>query len=140
MSFEMLKIVYKEGIRVEYWDFKYPLEGIYIAIPDLPPVIGISSNLFECSPRFRCVLAEELGHHFTTVGDVLPKKYFHYRDRLTVSRAEYRALKWAAEYLVPEDKLQEAFRTGWLEKWKLAELFNVTEEMMCFRLGLPKEE
>lgn len=88
MSFEMLKMAYEEGIKVEYWDFEPPLDGIYVAGPSIPPVIGISNKLFECSPRFRCVLAEELGHHFTTVGDTLPRQFYHYRDRLFESQIE----------------------------------------------------
>lgn len=136
MPYELLRIAYDEGIRVDYWDFEPPLEGIYIAIPDLPPVIGISNRLFECSPRFRCVLAEELGHHFTTAGDALPKKFFHYRNRLSVSRAEYRAQKWAAEYLIPKKQLHKALRAGNDTLWDLAALFDVTEEMVEFRLRL----
>jgi Zn-dependent peptidase ImmA (M78 family) len=134
MPFELLRVAYDEGIRVDYWDFEPPLEGIYIAIPDLPPIIGISNRLFECSPRFRCVLAEELGHHFTTAGDALPKRFFSYRDRLSVSKAEYRALKWAAECLIPRNKLERALRSGCTEVWSLAEWFGVTDEMVKFRL------
>lgn len=137
MPFEMLKIAYREGIIIEYWDFTPPLEGIYVCIPNMPPIIGISNKLFECSPQFRCVLAEELGHHFTTVGNNLPKQFYHYRDRLTVSKAEYRALRWAAEYLIPVDKLNLALRNGITCVWELTEYFNVTSEMMEFRLGLP---
>ncbi len=136
MPFEMLKLAHEEGIKVEYWDFEPPLDGIYVAVPGLPPVIGMSNRLFESSPRFRCVLAEELGHHFTTVGDALPKKFFHYRDRLSVSKAEYRALKWAAEYLMPRAKLERAFRSGCTEIWGLAERFGVTDEMAKFRLEM----
>lgn len=136
MPFEMLKIAHEEGIKVEYWDFKPPLEGIYINSPGMPPIIGISKSLFESSPQFRCVLAEELGHHFTTVGDNLPQQCYHYRDRLTVSKAEYRALRWAAEYLIPKKQLQQTLQSN-NTLWDLAELFNVTEEMMEFRLKLP---
>lgn len=139
MPFEMLKIAQAEGIKVEYWDFEPPLDGIYAAGPSIPPVIGVSNRLFECSPRFRCVLAEELGHHYTTTINAIPQTFFHYRDRLEVSRAEYRALRWAAEYLIPKDRLESVIKNGVVHRWELAELFNVTEEMVDFRLGLPKE-
>lgn len=139
MPFEMLRLATSEGIKVEYWDFEPPLEGIYLASPGIPSVIGISKRIFESSPRFRCVLAEELGHHFTTVGDTLPRQFYHYRDRLSVSKAEYRALRWAAEYLMPEDKLREAIRSGCVETWSIADRFNVTEDMVRFRVNLAKE-
>lgn len=136
MPFEMLKIAHKEGIRIEYWDFTSPIEGIYISIPNAPPVIGLSKSLFESSPLFRCVLAEELGHHFTTVGDNLPKQFYHYRDRLTISKAEYKALRWAAEYLIPKKQLLQTLNND-SSLWGLTEIFNVTEDLMEFRLKLP---
>ena len=88
-------------------------------------------------PHFRCVLAEELGHHYTTVGSCLPRTYFHYRDRVEVSRAEYRALRWAAQWLMPLDKLAQALKRGIVEIWDLADYFYVTEDMAKFRLNLP---
>lgn len=135
MPFEMLKIAHREGIKVEYWNFAPPVEGIYVCIPNKAPIIGISKTLFECSPQFRCVLAEELGHHFTTVGDNLPKQFYHYRDRLTINKAEHRALKWAAEYLIPKKQLSKTLQNHHT-LWDLAEIFNVTEEMMDFRLKM----
>jgi Zn-dependent peptidase ImmA (M78 family) len=127
----------REGIAIEWWDFKPPLEAVYWATPGLPPVIGLANSL-AAVPRayFRSVLAEELGHFYTTAANALPVTFFHYRDRLAVSRAEYRARKWAALYLVPERKLYRALRKGIREVWELAEWFGVTEEIMALRLNL----
>jgi Zn-dependent peptidase ImmA (M78 family) len=137
MPFSLLKMADKHGIIVEYWDFQPPLEAVYWSFPELPPVIGLSNALFEYRAHFRCVLAEELGHHFTTTGMVIPKTFFHYRDRLEVSRAEYRAMRWAALYLMPLDMLRKAFRKGIYERWELADFFDVTEDMVDFRMALP---
>ncbi len=138
MPVELFALAEKEGIKIEWWDFEPPLEAVYLAIPDMPPVIGLANSLYH-SPRayFRYVLAEELGHHFTTVGYRIPRIYFHYRDRMEVSRVEFRALKWAAQWLMPSDKLLRAFRQGIVEVWELAEYFDVTENMVRFRLSLP---
>ncbi len=135
---ELFQLAEREGIIIEWWDFEPPLEAVYWATPELPPVIGLANSLASV-PRayFRCVLAEELGHHFTTVGSRVPRTYFHYRDRLEISRAEYRALKWAAKWLVPKDKLMQIYKKGIVEVWELAEHFNVTEQMVVFRLQLP---
>jgi len=137
MPFDLLLLAEKEGIRVEYWDFQPPLEAVYLALPGLPSVIGLSRSLFDNRAHFRCVLAEELGHYFTTVGDAVPKTHYHYHNRLEISRAEYRALRWAAQYLIPLDKLLKAARRGVCEKWMIAEYFDVTDEMVDFRLKLP---
>lgn len=125
------------GVVVEYWDFQPPLEAVYWAYPGLPPVIGLARSLFENRAHFRCVMAEELGHHFTSVGKAIYGTFFHYRDRLEVSRIEHRAMRWAALHLMPSGKLFKAIRTGINERWELAEHFEVTEDMVDFRMSLP---
>jgi hypothetical protein len=138
MPLELFELAKRQGINIEWWDFKPPLEAVYWATPGLPPVIGLSCLLKRSSSAYlRCVLAEEIGHHFTTSNNSVPRTFFHYRDRLEVSRAEYKALKWAALYLMPRDKLLYAIKHGITEKWEFAEWFNVTEEMVDFRLKLP---
>lgn len=140
MPLELVKYAEANGIRVEYWDFAPPLEAVYWSAPrlEIPPVIGLSRSLFSSRAHFRTVLAEELGHHFTSARDGLPKTFFHYKDRLEVKREEYRALKWAANFLIPRDKLREAVKKGIREDWELAEHFEVDEELVRFRFGLLK--
>ena len=43
---------------------------------------------------------------------------------------EIRADKWAIEQLVPEDALDHAVASGYIEIWSLAEYFDVTETFM----------
>ncbi len=134
---EMYMIAECEGIEIEWQDFIPPIRGIYWAPDGIPPVIWLDKSL-EYHPRLlRCVMAEELGHHFTLDRDCLCCTYFNYRDRLAISKAEHRALRWAAEYLIPQKQLKRALKTGHDTLWSLAELFDVTEDMMRFRLGLP---
>lgn len=133
----MMLIAGNEGIRVRCWSFEPPVLGIYWAAQDMPPYIGLDKSLMSESPLTRCVMAEELGHHFTTFGDTLTRTYFHYSDRLNTSQAEFRAYKWAARYLMPKDRIERAFCKGIIERWELAEYFDVTEMMVNFRLRLP---
>jgi hypothetical protein len=138
MPVKLFKLAERQGIDIQWWDFKPPLEAVYWAKSGLPPIIGLSNSLKQSSSAYlRCVLAEEIGHHFTTSGNSVPRTFFHYRDRLEISKAEYRALKWAAQYLMPRGKLLRVIKNGMAEKWELAEWFNVTEEMVDFRLKLP---
>lgn len=136
MPLGLVKYAEANGIRVEYWDFAPPLEAVYWSAPGLgiPPVIGLSRSLFSCRAHFRTVLAEELGHHFISARNGLPKTFFHYRDRLEVRREEQRALQWAARFLIPTNKLREAVKRGIKECWELAEYFGVDEELVRFRL------
>lgn len=140
MPYGLIAFAESNGIRVEYWDFTPPLEAVYWSVPEMgiPPIIGLSRRLFSNRAHFRTVLAEELGHHFTSTHDGLPKTFFHYRDRLKVCREEYRALSWAARFLMPTDKLREAVRKGVKESWELAEYFEVDENLVTFRLRLLK--
>jgi Zn-dependent peptidase ImmA (M78 family) len=139
MSLDLIRFAEECGIIVEFWDFKPPLEAVYRAAPGFPSVIGISNSLLQRRGRayFRCVFAEELGHHFTTAGIVIPVTYFHYADRLAVSKAEYLAQKWAALFLMPSDDVIQAIRSNICEVWNLAEYFDVTEDMVQFRMTLP---
>lgn len=136
MPYELINFAENNGVRVEYWDFVPPLEAVYWAAPGLPPVIGLSRSLFASRAHFRTVLAEELGHHFTSTRDGLPKTFFHYRDRLKVKRDESRALRWAAVYLMPTGKLWEMIAKGIEETWVLAEFFEVDENLVILRKKL----
>lgn len=69
-------------------------------------------------------MAHEMGHCMTG------SFYNRYSKFDIISRHEYRANKWAIKKLVPEDELIEAFESGIIEIWELAEHFNVTEDFM----------
>lgn len=133
---DLYTIARDHGVVIERWPLTPPLEAVYIKEPCLPPIIAMSSFIAEDSPKYRTVLAHELGHHFTTAGDVLPCKMYSYEDRLDQTRAEHRANKWAAEYLIPWDKLAAALRAGIVESWEIAEHFGVTEEMADYRVRM----
>jgi Zn-dependent peptidase ImmA (M78 family) len=136
MPQKLLEIAKREGIVIEYWDFRPPLEAVYWSAPGLPPIIGLNKPLAKSTQHLRSVLAEELGHHFTTVGDRIPKTYFNRRQLLEISRAEYRAMKWGALFLIQKKALMHAIHDGKKEKWELAEHFNVTQKLIEFRLKL----
>lgn len=132
---QMLTIAELEGIMVVDYPLERPLLGIYLCGNNNPPVIGLSKFIGLDNER-RCIMAEELGHHFTSAGQCLPKKFYSYNERVNITRAEYKALKWAANYLMPEHDLLDTLKSGIEEIWELAEHFNVTEEFVVFRMRL----
>lgn len=115
------------------------VDGIYLEEGN-NMTIGINKDIISNTSYARCVLAEELGHHFTTVGSCIPKMYFSYADRAIIDKAEYKAMKWACNYLIPENELLDALRDGLYELWELAEYFTVTDEFMQFRIKLFRGE
>jgi Zn-dependent peptidase ImmA (M78 family) len=141
MPDQLLKLAEKEGIRIVYWDFIPPLEAVYTEFPGLPPSIGLSKRITRNRAHYRTVLAEELGHHYTTVGDHLPKEYFHYSDRLETGREEHRAMRWAAECLLPDNELEYVMLDHQItEEWALADFFCVDESLITFKFGLLSEQ
>ena len=132
----LLTIAENDDIAVEYAKLKPPIKGFYWNIPGVRPVICLSQSLHSDRRLHRCVFAEELGHHFTTAGQHIAKRYYSTQDRLTIDKIEYKALRWAANFLIPENFLLDAIASGLYEIWELAEEFDVTEEMMRFRMRL----
>lgn len=69
-------------------------------------------------------LAHELGHCMTG------SFYNVYSPCDSRQRHENRADKWAIKKLIPEDELEEAVAEGHTEIWDLADIFEVTEDLM----------
>ncbi|MEK5331511.1 ImmA/IrrE family metallo-endopeptidase [Lysinibacillus sp. FSL W8-0992] len=134
---KLFDITLSEGIVVERWDFPKPLEAVYFFEPGLPPTIGLAERIRYDSPLFRCILAEELGHYFTTANNSIANPSMTYRERLSIGKVEYKAMKWAAETLIPIEYLKMAIlqEKHWTN-WTLAEYFEVTIEMIDFRLQM----
>lgn len=134
---EMCRLAEREGIEVRWWDYHPTILGLYWHPLNLPPVIGINSVIEQNTPLLRTIMAEELGHHYTSSGQGLCRTFCHYRNRLEISKIEYKALRWAANYLMPKPKVAYALAQGYREKWELSDLFSVTDDFTTFRMGLP---
>lgn len=96
-----------------------------VKLPDGTKVIGLSKFVkqTEDSPqkpytKLEC-LAHELGHCMTD------SFYAGYSPLEKRAKHEYRADKWAINYLIPFDALCQAVSEGNRELWQLAEYFDV---------------
>lgn len=71
-----------------------------------------------------CVLAEELGHHYTTVGNIL--------DQSSVSnrKQELRARMWAYNKLIGLLGIVKSYEHGCRSLYDMAEYLEVTEEFL----------
>lgn len=79
-----------------------------------------------------CVLAEELGHHHTTVGDILDQSSAANRKQ------ELRARLWAYNRLIGLHGIISAYKAGCCNAHEVAEYLDVTEEFLqealkCYR-------
>lgn len=74
--------------------------------------------------RKSCVLAEELGHYYTTVGNILDQTNASNRKQ------ERRARLWAYDRLVGLSGIVKAYRHGCESLTETAEYLNVTEDFL----------
>lgn len=56
--------------------------------------------------------------------------YTNRHDTRARRKIENRALRWQIEQLIPKDQLEKAVARGYTEPWELAELFDVSQELM----------
>lgn len=114
----LLREAEKEGIEVIYLPFRGKLKGLYY-----DKVIAINKHI-DTTAEETCILAEELGHYYTTVGNIVDQK------QVSNSRLERRARAWGYQRLVPLDKLTEAYKAGIRNRFELAEYLEVTERFL----------
>lgn len=130
---KLFRIAEENDIIIEYVSFPRNIQGLYYKEPGLPPMIGINERIVSNTKLFACVLAEELGHHFTTVGDTCAE-YYSYAARLDIDKKETMAMKWATETLLPAYEIVEAAREGITTFEDLADKLEVTGEFLLKRL------
>lgn len=93
--------------------------------------IAIRKNL-DTSTEKACVLAEELGHHYTTVGDIIEL------DTPQKRKQERQARLWAYNKQIGLRGLVRAYEHGCQNRYEIAEYLEVTEEFLeeciaCYR-------
>ena len=79
-----------------------------------------------------CVLAEELGHHYTTVGDILDQ------SDPAARKQELRARLWAYDKMIGLSGIVHGFRSHCRNRHELADCLHVSEEFLqeaidCYR-------
>lgn len=116
-----------ELIEVSERNLKNKTKGLYCNY-----VIWINKKL--TSVEKGCVLAEELGHHYTTSGDILDQGYIVNRKQEKIAR------KWAYKKLIPLSKIVQASKLGIRSRFELAEHLNVTEDFLLNAIDRYHEE
>lgn len=128
----LFDLIEKEKIVIEYVDFSPTIQGIYYKADGCLPIIGINENIVSNKKLFTCVLAEELGHHFTSIGDSTAESY-SIAGRISLNKTELAALKWATEFLLPLEEIKRLVKKGVTNIDDLADLLNVTNEFLIER-------
>lgn len=108
----------KENIEVVYLPLRGRIKGLYYN-----NVIALNKNL-DTTAEQTCILAEELGHYFTSVGNILDQ------NQLQNRKLERRARAWAYQRLIPLEKLIQAYKNGIRTRHELSEYLGVTEQFL----------
>lgn len=116
---ELLEVARKENVYViEKAQFKSHSAGLING-----DVIGLNKELSSDTER-ACILAEELGHYYTSTGNIIDQ------DNTSNRKQELHARVWAYRKLLALDKIIEAFEHGCRNRFEMAEYLEVTEEFL----------
>lgn len=135
-SFERLEDdAYNDCIDVISYQFNNnDIKGLYY-----DGVIGLNTNL-DTSMEKSCILAEELGHHYTSVGNILNM------EKISNRKQERQARLWGYDKLIGFSGIIKAFEAGCQSSHEAAEYLDVTDEFFseaieCYRnkYGVYKE-
>lgn len=118
---------FEDNVKVhDYYLGEESLRGIYVN-----GNVAINTSVNNSIEK-ACVLAEELGHHHTSVGNILDID-------LTGNRKQERQARiWAFNKLIGLTGIVEAFEHGCQSRYEMAEYLEVTEEFLeecvaCYR-------
>ncbi|WP_040194804.1 ImmA/IrrE family metallo-endopeptidase [Clostridium culturomicium] len=117
MTYEELMKEY-QYIPIEELSLPASLKGLY-----LDGDIYIDNKL-KTDREKRCVLAEEIGHYFKTIGNIIDTR------KVENMKQEIIARNWAYEKLCPLSSIVQAYDKGISGRFELAEHLNVTEEFL----------
>lgn len=109
----------KDGIEV----VDYPFESERIKGLCCDGTIAIRDNIATTTEK-ACVLAEELGHHYTSVGNIIDM------DNSSNRKQERQARLWAYNKQIGLKGLIRAYEHGCTASHEIAEYLDVTEEAL----------
>ena len=117
----------RDGIDVIQYNFNSDrIDGLYC-----DGTIAINSSI-ESTRKKADVLAEEMGHHFTSVGDIIDLSEAQNRKQ------ERQARLWAYNKRIGLNGIIRAYEAGCASRYEVAEFLEVTEEFLedaiqCYR-------
>lgn len=119
MTYDTLLIeAEKQGLEVREKPLKYGFKGLY-----KNGKIIVDKNIHSHAEK-HCILAEEMGHHHKTFGNIIDQSDIRNIKQEKIAR------NWAYEKLVGIISLINAYNKGARDKHELAEYLNVTEEFL----------
>ena len=130
----IFNIIDSENIIIEEANLNNMMsKGIYFKFDNIPPIIAIEKSIISYTYMYISILAEELGHHFTTQGNLLESSK-NYSEKLIKNKKETLAKKWAANFLISDEEFVQAILNCINNKYELSEKFDVTEDIINYKI------
>lgn len=108
----------KNKLKVKEKNLNYGFKGLYkngkIIIDK-----NINTDKEKC-----CILAEEIGHHFKTIGNIIDE------NKINNKKQELIARRWSYDKLIGIIGIINAFENNCKSLYEMAEFLNVTEEFL----------
>lgn len=120
----------QHDIEVKYASLPKRIKGLYCEASDISPVIAVNKHQIENSREETCIVAEELGHYYTSSGDLLDDA----ADKTVVRKQEMKARRWAAKKILSLNDIVKAFELGARTQQEFAEYLEVTEDFLCWAI------
>jgi hypothetical protein len=128
MTYEqMMQIIENENIEYIETTFPESLKGLY-----KNRKIGISKNLNNTEKK--CTIIEELGHHFTSAGNITDQNCVNNRKQ------EFRARLWAYNEQIGLLGIIRAYENHCKDLTEMAEFLNVAEAFLLDALKCYKDK
>lgn len=119
----------EQNIDIRSANLPTNISGLYYS-NGTEKLIALNAAL-ETQAEQACVLAEELGHHYTSCGNLLTDNEI---DNTIIQQQELRAKRWATKRLVSIKNILNAYEHGCQSIHDFSEYLDVTEDF--FRKSL----
>ena len=125
---ELEQLAFEEGVPVDYVNFRSErLSGLYI-----DGSVALKSGM--TSTKTADTLAEELGHHYTTVGNILDQTNLESRKQERAARI------WAYKLRIPLLDLVKAYKAHCRNTFEIAEYLDVSEDTLVEALEFYRQK
>jgi Zn-dependent peptidase ImmA (M78 family) len=132
----LMNLADEHGITIDYWDFPDKLWALYMYHPHYGPIIGLADSLRESPALLKVAMGHELGHHFTGGASGIPLAGYTYVNRWKIAKAECKATRWAARYLMPLEEVMQFIQGGCALYRDLAGSFDLPPWFVQYRMEM----
>ena len=124
----------KHNIQIHFFDLTITgCLGLNIEKENMPSMIFLDNSLKKDKNKHIEVLAEELGHFFTSVG-ISVGNIKTYSDKLELNRVENKADKWATNFLITDEEIINLINKNITDINEMAEVLSVPYEIVLKKL------